>query len=146
MNEAARVATDPTIGAPAIGVPAMSPTALAEVAITDSPMVVAPTAPAPAPRKQTSVLEHAVYVISDNPVTGLLFGLFVIIVLCAIFGSLFTPYDPLASDTAAALQPPSWAHWFGTDQLGRDILSRVIAATRLSPQGNSANMAISTAS
>ena len=45
-----------------------------------------------------------VYVIGDNPVTGLSFGLFVLIVLCAIFGPLFAPYDPLASDTAAALQ------------------------------------------
>ncbi len=41
------------------------------------------------------------------------------------------PYDPLASDTAQALQPPIGAHWFGTDQLGRDILSRVVVATRL---------------
>ncbi len=89
-----------------------------------------PAAPEP-PRKQSSVLQHAVYVIGENPVTGLSFGLFVIIVLCAIFGPLITPYDPLASDTVAALKPPSAAHWFGTDQLGRDILSRVIAATRL---------------
>jgi peptide/nickel transport system permease protein len=135
MNEAARVpAADP-----ATGVPTISPAALAEVAITGSPIAdtqIADSsiAPAPAPgatRKQTSVLQHAVYVIGDNPVTGLSFGLFVIIVLCAIFGPVFAPYDPLASDTAAALQPPSWAHWFGTDQLGRDLLSRVIAATRL---------------
>jgi peptide/nickel transport system permease protein len=125
MNEAARVpAADP-----AIDVPAMSAAALAAAAITDSPIAAAPAAPAP--RKQTPVLSHAVYVIGDNPVTGLSFGLFVIIVLCAIFGPVFAPYDPLASDTVAALQPPSWAHWFGTDQLGRDILSRVIAATRL---------------
>ena len=41
------------------------------------------------------------------------------------------PYDPLASDTAVALKPPSAAHWFGTDQLGRDIFSRVVVATRL---------------
>ncbi len=92
--------------------------------------IAAPAAPAPA-RKQSSVLQHAVYVIGENPVTGLSFGLFVIIVLCAIFGPLLAPYDPLASDTAVALQAPSSAHWFGTDQLGRDILSRVIAATRL---------------
>jgi peptide/nickel transport system permease protein len=87
--------------------------------------------PAPPVRRQTSVLQHAVYVIGENPVTGLSFALFLVIVLCAIFGPLFTPYDPLASDTAATLQAPSAAHWFGTDQLGRDILSRVIAATRL---------------
>ena len=41
------------------------------------------------------------------------------------------PYDPLASDTAPALKAPSRAHWFGTDQLGRDMFSRVIVATRL---------------
>ncbi|MFT4110986.1 ABC transporter permease [Propionicimonas sp.] len=41
-----------------------------------------------------------------------------------------TPYDPSAQDLANGLAPPSAAHWFGTDQLGRDILSRVIAAAR----------------
>jgi peptide/nickel transport system permease protein len=41
------------------------------------------------------------------------------------------PHDPLASDTAATLQPPSAHHWFGTDQIGRDIFSRVVVATRL---------------
>ena len=44
---------------------------------------------------------------------------------------MLAPYDPLASNTAMALKPPSAAHWFGTDQLGRDIFSRVLVATRL---------------
>jgi peptide/nickel transport system permease protein len=48
-----------------------------------------------------------------------------------VFGPHIVPYDPLASDTAAALKAPSRAHWFGTDQLGRDVFSRVVAATRL---------------
>jgi len=52
-------------------------------------------------------------------------------VFAALLGPYIVPYDPLASDTAAALKPPSAAHWFGTDQLGRDIFSRVIVATRL---------------
>jgi len=52
-------------------------------------------------------------------------------VLIAFVGPLLAPYDPLASDAAAALQPPSAAHWFGTDALGRDVFSRVVAATRL---------------
>ncbi len=46
-------------------------------------------------------------------------------------GTLVAPYDPLASDTMRALQAPRAAHLFGTDQLGRDILSRVLVATRL---------------
>ena len=78
-----------------------------------------------------SLFAHGRYVVAENPVTGLAFGLFVLIVLAAILGPSIVPYDPLASDTAAALQPPSAAHWFGTDQLGRDIFSRVVVATRL---------------
>jgi len=53
-------------------------------------------------------------------------------VLLALFAPLIVPYDPLASDTAAALKGPSLAHWFGTDQLGRDVLSRVIYGSRAS--------------
>jgi len=83
------------------------------------------------PSPLLATLKHARYVISENPVTGLAFALFLLLVVCALFGPFIAPYDPLASDTSAALQPPSAAHWFGTDQLGRDILSRVIVATQL---------------
>ena len=79
----------------------------------------------------TATLKHARYVIGENPVTGLAFGLFVLIVIASLIGPYIVPYDPLASDTAMALKPPSAAHWFGTDQLGRDVFSRVIVATRL---------------
>jgi peptide/nickel transport system permease protein len=78
-----------------------------------------------------ALLRHARYVIGENPITGLAFGLFVLILVAAILGPWIVPYDPLASDTAAALQAPSAAHLFGTDQLGRDIFSRVVAATQL---------------
>ena len=77
-------------------------------------------------------LEHTT-MCSAKPVTGFAFGLLVIIVFAAVFGPYLVPYDPLASNTAAALKPPSAAHWFGTDQLGRDMFSRVIVATRLDP-------------
>jgi peptide/nickel transport system permease protein len=82
-------------------------------------------------KRSSSFLSHAHYVFSDNPVTALSFALFVIIVLIAVIGPFVIPYDPLASDTSVTLQPPSLKHWFGTDQLGRDIFSRVIVATRL---------------
>jgi peptide/nickel transport system permease protein len=75
--------------------------------------------------------KHARYVISENPVTGLAFALFVLIVLLAAVGPHIVPYNPLSSDAAEALKPPSALHWFGTDQLGRDVFSRVIVATRL---------------
>lgn len=89
-----------------------------------------PTAAAPK-KPSNSLLGHARYVVMENPVTGLSFALFALIALCALIGPYIVPYDPLASDTIAALQAPSWKHWFGTDQLGRDIFSRVIVATRL---------------
>jgi peptide/nickel transport system permease protein len=74
---------------------------------------------------------HARHVIGENPVTGLSFALLLVLVICAIFGPYIVPHDPLASDTAAKLAPPSAKHWFGTDQLGRDIFSRVVVAARL---------------
>jgi peptide/nickel transport system permease protein len=51
-------------------------------------------------------------------------------VFCAIFGPAVVPYDPYADDLLNALMPPSAEHWFGTDQLGRDVFSRVIAGAR----------------
>jgi peptide/nickel transport system ATP-binding protein len=74
---------------------------------------------------------HIRYVLGENRVTAFAFGLFALIVLAALIGPYVVPYDPLASNTAQALKAPSAAHWFGTDQLGRDILSRVIVAARL---------------
>lgn len=60
------------------------------------------------------------------------FGLCIIFLLIfvAIFGPHLTPYDFLSQDLNARNQPPSWSHLLGTDDLGRDILSRVIYGTR----------------
>ena len=75
--------------------------------------------------------KHFRYVIGENPITVLAFLIFLFLMLLALFGVMIAPYDPLASDTANALQAPTWSHWFGTDHLGRDMLSRVMAAARL---------------
>ena len=50
--------------------------------------------------------------------------------VCAIFGPLIAPHDPYASDPLNSLLPPDRAHWFGTDQLGRDVFSRVVVGAR----------------
>ena len=76
-------------------------------------------------------LRHVRYVMSENLVTLGAFALFLAFAIAALIGPAIAPYDPLASDTAIAMSPPGAAHWFGTDSLGRDILSRVIVATRL---------------
>jgi peptide/nickel transport system permease protein len=79
----------------------------------------------------SATLAHAASVVSGNPVTGFAFALLLGLVACAAVGPWLVPYDPLASETSAALQAPTLAHPFGTDQLGRDILSRVVVAARL---------------
>ena len=79
----------------------------------------------------TRALHHARYVLTENPVTLGAFVLLLAFVLLAALGPLLAPYDPLASNAARKLEAPSRQHWFGTDQVGRDILSRVMVATRL---------------
>jgi peptide/nickel transport system permease protein len=53
-------------------------------------------------------------------------------VLLAIFGQAISPYPSDVVDVAARLQPPSWQHWMGTDQLGRDVATRVALGARVS--------------
>ena len=76
-------------------------------------------------------LRHIRHVLTENPVTLVAAALFALFILIALIGPAIVPHDPLASNATAALQPPSAAHWFGTDALGRDIFSRTLVATRL---------------
>ncbi len=75
--------------------------------------------------------DHIFYVLRANPVTLIAFGMFALLIFSAMFGPALVPYDPLATNVSNALQAPSWAHWFGTDNVGRDVFSRVVVATRL---------------
>ncbi|QUG73592.1 ABC transporter permease subunit (plasmid) [Erwinia sp. E602] len=56
----------------------------------------------------------------------------VLLALAALFPGWLAPFDPLQADPLNAMLPPSWQHWLGTDQLGRDLLSRVIYGSRYS--------------
>lgn len=80
---------------------------------------------------RSTTLAHVRHVLADNPVTLAAAALFALFVGIALLGPWIVPYDPLATNSAVALQPPSAAHWFGTDALGRDIFSRTLVATRL---------------
>jgi peptide/nickel transport system permease protein len=59
-------------------------------------------------------------------------GLVSFLLLVAVFAPLLSPYDPIDVEPTRSLQPPSLSHWFGTDDLGRDVLSRVIHGSRIS--------------
>jgi len=77
---------------------------------------------------QRRVRGHAV----NNPLAAMGVVLVVIFVILALFGPWLAPYDPAAIHLPARLMPPSHVHWFGTDELGRDILSRIIYGARIS--------------
>ena len=65
---------------------------------------------------------------------GAMFGLCVIVALIvlALTASLVSPYDPVQQSYSTVRKPPSLQHWFGTDELGRDLFARIIYGTRAS--------------
>ena len=77
------------------------------------------------------VAQNTRYAFAQNKLTLVAMLILVMLIFLAIFGPLIAPYDPLATDGTARLVGPNAAHWFGTDALGRDLLSRVIVAARL---------------
>ena len=79
----------------------------------------------------SATLRHAGWILRGNPLTGVAAAGVVLLALVGIFGPWIAPYDPIVSNVSQALSPPSAAHIAGTDQLGRDVFSRLIVATRL---------------
>jgi peptide/nickel transport system permease protein len=79
----------------------------------------------------SATLRHTAWVLRGNPVTAAAAAGAAVLCVLAIIGPSIVPYDPVASDVANALKPPSLRHWAGTDQLGRDVFSRLVVATRL---------------
>jgi peptide/nickel transport system permease protein len=73
-----------------------------------------------------------IHALRRNPLATTGVVLVCVFVLFAIFAPLIAPQDPANISLATRLQPPSASHWFGTDELGRDILSRVIFGARIS--------------
>ena len=67
-----------------------------------------------------------------NPETVAGLAVVVLLAVCAVAAPLITPYPPTLINLGEAAAPPSASHWFGQDQIGRDILSRVLHGARLS--------------
>ncbi len=65
-------------------------------------------------------------------------------VIAAVFAPIVSPFDPSQTDFGALWEPPNATHWLGTDQLGRDILSRIIHGARPSLLGAIALLAVAT--
>ncbi len=80
----------------------------------------------------TAALTTNTRLIRHNPLASAGVVLVCVFVLCALFAPWLAPQDPAHIDLPSRLQPPSSVHWFGTDELGRDIFSRVIFGARIS--------------
>jgi peptide/nickel transport system permease protein len=68
----------------------------------------------------------------QHPLAAVGVGLLIVFLICAVFAPWLAPDDPAALDLHGRLLGPSGAHWFGTDELGRDILSRTLYGARIS--------------
>lgn len=79
-----------------------------------------------------SYLGDTIKRLRQNP--GAVLGLFVLItlILISVLAPILTPYDPAGTALSSQLAPPSTSHWFGTDEFGRDILSRILHGGRVS--------------
>ena len=71
-------------------------------------------------------------IFKKNKVAMACLGIVIILCLVALFASWIAPYDPDAQVLTERLMPPSAQHWFGTDDLGRDIFSRIVYGCRIS--------------
>ena len=98
-----------------------------------APLVAAaPASPPPPARRPLSPVRRNLraFLRHRGGVLGAALVLFFILV--ALTADLVAPYDPLAQDLTRRLQPPSGEHWLGTDDFGRDVLSRVLHGSRVS--------------
>lgn len=105
-------------------------------------VVAADTQEPPPPRGQLRLFVDA-FSANKLAVAGLV--MLVLAILVAITADFISPYDPNAQDLSVRLMGPSAAHWLGTDQYGRDLLSRVIHGTQISLMVGVISIAISTA-
>jgi peptide/nickel transport system permease protein len=74
----------------------------------------------------------AASLIKRQPLAAVGVALLALFAVCAVFAPWLAPDDPARLDLTGRLMGPSWAHWFGTDELGRDILSRTLFGARIS--------------
>src|SRR3954469_13503505 len=105
--------------------------------------VIAPTAAVAAPRRQRAEWRKTLRTLTRNRLV--LAGLIMVVglIVVAALAGVIAPYDPIANNVRAALQPPSSFYWFGTDRFGRDVYSRVIYGSRLSLMGALVSVTIS---
>jgi len=106
--------------------------------VADAAPIVDAAAPA-------STRAHPLRRLVRRPSAAIALVVIVAFVAIAIFAPFLAPFDPIATNFAAVRKAPSAAHWFGTDEIGRDVLSRVIFGARASLEAGVLSVLISLA-
>ena len=83
-----------------------------------------------APAEKPPLATRLMYLVRKQPLGAAGAFIVLIMVLSAIFAPFLSPYDPTANDFAAMAEAPSGVHWLGTDQFGRDLLTRIVFGAR----------------
>ncbi|HJU24491.1 MAG TPA: ABC transporter permease [Casimicrobiaceae bacterium] len=102
-------------------------------------------APIVAAAPRASSRPHPLRRLLRRPSAAVALVAIVAFVTIAVFAPWLAPYDPIATNFAAVRKAPSAAHWFGTDEIGRDVLSRVIFGARASLEAGVLSVLISVA-
>src|SRR5471030_1601061 len=76
-------------------------------------------------------IAHFLWQMACNPLTAIGGAIVLVLMIVALFAPWIAPFHPLVQDLNNALSPPSAAHWFGTDEFGRDIFSRLVYGSRI---------------
>ncbi len=105
-----------------------------------APVVFSPVSP-PVPRRGPAGRQR-LFAWLRRPMNILAALVFVVVIFWALFPAVFTPLDPLYADPLVRLQPPSLAHVFGTDHLGRDVFARTVYGSATSLQATLLAVAI----
>jgi peptide/nickel transport system permease protein len=83
-------------------------------------------------RSEWQLFRRASVLVRKQPLGAASAGILLLLAALAVVGPWIAPYDPYRSIPGSRLQPPSWSHWLGTDEIARDVLSRIIYGARTS--------------
>jgi peptide/nickel transport system permease protein len=84
------------------------------------------------PPRQRTISSTVIEFLRHSPLNLLGVVLIALFLFLVVFGSVLAPHDPIQPNVALKLQPPSSTYWFGTDELGRDVFSRVLSGAKYS--------------
>jgi peptide/nickel transport system permease protein len=84
------------------------------------------------PSRQSAMAQFVRRLVREKPLGAIGGAVFLLFLFCGVFADVLAPYSMNDTDLSHRLESPSWSFWFGTDHLGRDVLSRVLIGAQIS--------------